>query len=80
MVKIQVPDASTGYHTTKEVREWSEDGKDMTLHLMIPGNNRSSNIIQQNLYFPEAKPEIVCKRFYKRVEEPAQAEEAEEAQ
>ena len=62
LVKIQVPDASTGYHTTKEVREWSEDGKDMTLHLMIP-----------------AKPEIVCKRFYKRVE-PVQAEEAEEAQ
>merc|ERR1712001_308674 len=64
LVKVQVPDASTGYHTTKEVREWSEDGKDMTLHLMIP-----------------SKPEIVCKRFYKRVEpEPAQAEEAEEAE
>ena len=62
LVKVQVPDASTGYHTTKEVREWSEDGKDMTLHLMIP-----------------AKPEIVCKRFYKKVE-PAQSEEAEEAQ
>jgi len=44
------------------VREWSEDGKDMTLHLMIP-----------------AKPEIVCKRFYKKVE-PVQEEEAQEAQ
>ena len=63
LVKVQVPDASTGYHTTKEVREWSEDGKAMTLHLMIP-----------------AKPEIVCKRFYKRVEEPAQTEEAEVAE
>merc|ERR1712150_223293 len=62
LVKVQVPDASTGYHTTKEVREWSEDGKSMTLHLMIP-----------------AKPEIVCKRFYKKAE-PVQTEEAEEAQ
>ena len=62
LVKVQVPDASTGYHTTKEVREWSEDGKDMTLHLMIP-----------------AKPEIVCKRFHKKVE-PVQEEEAQEAQ
>ena len=62
LVKVQVPDASTGYHTTKEVREWSEDGQNMTLHLIIP-----------------AKPEIVCKRFYKKVE-PAQSGEAEEAQ
>ena len=62
LVKVQVPDASTGYHTTKEVREFSEDGKEMTLHLIIP-----------------AKPEIVCKRLYKRVE-PAQTEEPEEAQ
>merc|ERR1711878_133682 len=62
LVKVQVPDASTGYHTTKEVREWSEDGKEMTLHLIIP-----------------AKPEIVCKRFYKRVE-PTEGEETEEAQ
>ena len=59
LIKVQTPDPSTGYHTTKEVREWSEDGKDMTLHLMIP-----------------AKPEIVCKRFYKRVEAP----ETEETQ
>ena len=64
LIKFQVPDASTGYHTTREVREWSEDGKEMTLHLIIP-----------------AKPEIVCKRFYKRVE-PTEGEETtqEEAQ
>merc|ERR1712026_57973 len=58
LVKVQVPYPSTGYHTTREVREFSEDGKEMTLHLIIP-----------------AKPEIVCKRFYKRVE-PTETEEA----
>ena len=50
LIKVQVPDASTGYHTTREVREWTEDGN-MILHLEIP-----------------SKPEIVCKRFYKKVE------------
>ena len=59
LIKVQTPEASTGYHTTKEVREWSVDGKEMTLHLIIP-----------------AKPEIVCKRHYKRVQ-PAEAEETQ---
>ena len=55
-VQVQTPDPSTGYHTTREVREWSEQG-DMTLHLEIP-----------------AKPEIVCKRGYKKVEPVKEAE------
>ena len=50
LIKVQVPDSSTGYHTMREVREWTEDGN-MILHLDIP-----------------TKPEIVCKRFYKKVE------------
>ena len=54
--QVQTPDPSTGYHTTREVREWSEEG-DMTLHLEIP-----------------AKPEIVCKRGYKKVEPVEEAE------
>merc|ERR1712117_240353 len=37
LIKVQTPDPSTGYHTTKEVREWSEDGN-MILHLEIPAN------------------------------------------
>ena len=56
-VQVQTPDPSTGYHTTREVREWSQQG-DMTLHLEIP-----------------AKPEIVCKRCYKKVEPVEEAEE-----
>ena len=55
-VQVQTPDPSTGYHTTREVREWSQQG-DMTLHLEIP-----------------AKPEIVCKRCYKKVEPVEEAE------
>ena len=31
MVKVQTPDAATGYHTTREEREFSEDGTTMTL-------------------------------------------------
>ena len=31
MVKVQTPDAATGYHTTREEREFSEDGSTMTL-------------------------------------------------
>ena len=60
LVKVQVPDASTGYHTTREVREWTEDGN-MILHLEIP-----------------SKPEIVCKRFYKKVEPQAENTETTE--
>ena len=52
LIKIQTPEASTGYHTTKEIREFKDDGNVMVLHLTIP-----------------AKPEIVCTRFYKRVEQ-----------
>merc|ERR1712168_1113826 len=36
LVKVQVPDPSTGYHTTREVREFKEEGKEMLLHLSIP--------------------------------------------
>ena len=57
LIKIQTPDASTGYHTTKEIREFKDDGNVMVLHLTIP-----------------AKPEIVCTRFYKRVEQQQPAE------
>ena len=31
MVKVQTPDTATGYHTTREEREFSEDGTTMTL-------------------------------------------------
>ena len=31
MVKVQTPDAATGYHTTREEREFSGDGTTMTL-------------------------------------------------
>ena len=46
LVKFQV----LGQHTTYEIREFKEDGKEMVLHLVIP-----------------AKPEIICKRVYRRV-------------
>jgi len=36
IVKVQTPDAATGYHTTREEREFSEDGATMTLRLIIP--------------------------------------------
>merc|ERR1712083_1001709 len=36
LIKVQTPDASTGYHTTKEVREFKEEGAVMVLHLSIP--------------------------------------------
>jgi len=35
--KVQVPDPSTGYKTTEEVREFSEDGTTMTMTLSVPG-------------------------------------------
>ena len=57
LIKMQTPDPSTGYHTTKEVREFKEEGKVMVLHLSIP-----------------AKPEIVCTRFYRRVEQQHEGE------
>lgn len=34
--KVQVPDPSTGYHTTEEIREFSEDGQIMTMTISIP--------------------------------------------
>merc|ERR1711874_454520 len=36
LIKVQTPDVSTGYHTTKEVREFKEEGAVMVLHLSIP--------------------------------------------
>merc|ERR1712039_928149 len=36
IIKVQTPDAATGYHTTREEREFSEDGTTMTLRLIIP--------------------------------------------
>merc|ERR1719239_113437 len=36
IVKVQTPDAATGYHTTREEREFSDDGATMTLRLIIP--------------------------------------------
>merc|ERR1712142_428887 len=35
--KIQTPDASTGYHTTHEEREFDADGEVMTMRISIPG-------------------------------------------
>ena len=55
LVKFQV----LGQHTTYEIREFKEDGKEMVLHLVIP-----------------AKPEIICKRVYRRV--PGNKEEEKE--
>merc|ERR1712241_720888 len=36
IIKVQTPDTATGYHTTREEREFSEDGSTMTLRLIIP--------------------------------------------
>lgn len=36
LVKVQTPEVSTGYHTTREERQFSEDGTVMTLRLIIP--------------------------------------------
>jgi len=36
LVKVQTPEVSTGYHTTREERHFSEDGTVMTLRLIIP--------------------------------------------
>merc|ERR1712211_155827 len=35
--KVQVPDPSTGYNTTQELREMSEDGEVMTMTLIVQG-------------------------------------------
>jgi len=35
--KVQVPDVSTGYHTTEEVRVFTDDGSSMTMTLSVPG-------------------------------------------
>ncbi|XP_023323533.1 myelin P2 protein [Eurytemora carolleeae] len=35
--KVQVPDPSTGYHSTQEDREFSEDGETMKMTLTISG-------------------------------------------
>ena len=41
MVKVQTPDAATGYHTTREEREFSEDGTTMTLRFQSISNGLS---------------------------------------
>jgi hypothetical protein len=57
LIKVQVPDASTGYHSTREVREFLDEDNDgvyetMKLILTIPG-----------------KPAATSTRIYKRVEQ-----------
>ena len=54
LVKFQV----LGQHTTYEIRQFKEEGKEMLLHLVIP-----------------AKPDIICKRVYKRLPDDKEEEE-----
>lgn len=35
LVKVQTPDPSTGYHSTTEVRDFSEDGELMTMTMWV---------------------------------------------
>merc|ERR1712080_446895 len=56
LIKDQVPAASTGYHTTREVREFVEDGEIMKLHLQIPAK-------------PDIKCERIYRRVKEVVEE-----------
>merc|ERR1712002_63146 len=42
--KVQVPDPSTGYHTTVELREFSEDGNEMKMTLSIPDKPDATSI------------------------------------
>ena len=36
LTQVQTPDPATGYHVTREERQFSEDGATMTLRLVIP--------------------------------------------
>ena len=69
--QLQTPDPSTGYHTTREVREWDEEGDVMVLHLQV--RRRMIIIIMMMMimmiYQIPAKPDLICKRVYKRVVE-----------
>lgn len=47
LIKHQIPEASTGYHTTFEIREFLDDGETMKLHLEIPAKPA---IICQRIY------------------------------
>ena len=44
MVKVQTPDTVTGYHTTREEREFSEDGSTMTLRFQSISNGLSKMV------------------------------------
>ena len=56
LVKFQV----LGQHTTYEIRQFKEEGKEMLLHLVIP-----------------AKPDIICKRVFKRLPDDKEEEQFE---
>lgn len=70
---MQTPDPSTGYHTTREVREWDEAGDVMVLHLqvswMIVMMIKMMMMISTTFVQIPAKPDLICKRVYKRVVE-----------
>merc|ERR550525_2319441 len=67
IVKVQTPDAATGYHTTREEREFSDDGATMTLRFWKDKKCKCFNFVGDHslifcslrLIIP-AKPEIVC--------------------
>jgi len=56
--KVQVPDPSTGYNTTEELREFSEDGETMTMTLSIPGKPEVTCVrVYKRLRQQEQEPE-----------------------
>ena len=74
---MQTPDPSTGYHTTREVREWDEAGDVMVLHLQVWRMMIVMMIMMMMIMMMisttfvqiPAKPDLICKRVYKRVVE-----------
>merc|ERR1712066_280045 len=67
IVKVQTPDAATGYHTTREEREFSDDGATMTLRLIIPAKPEivCNRIYKRVIPTPEGESE-------EKTEEPAE--------
>ena len=72
---MQTPDPSTGYHTTREVREWDEAGEVMVLHLQVGRRMIVMMMVIMMMMISTtfvqipAKPDLICKRVYKRVVE-----------
>merc|ERR1712058_74631 len=57
IIKVQTPEASTGYHTTREEREFTKDGSTMTLRLIIPSKPEIKCVRIYKRVEPGAQPE-----------------------